>query len=246
VHATYTFDFLTTVSQQLVERLRSLPVTQLAPHLDALAQFQRATGMNQGVYVVHDGELPRYLGKADDVHERLRQHLRKLSGRRNVEHGNIGYKALLLDNSMGTAANEEILIRMYTAEHAGMWNGSGFGPKDPGKNRDTTEPGTFDREHPIVTDFGLDGIADQETVGTLFRKMRRGLPYVFRFEVGKLSRTSVDLAGVPRNAEALLRAAMRALPPGCHGALLSYGMVAYDNPPKRYPEDVVVILSGAE
>ena len=44
-----------------------------------------------------------------------------------------------------------------------MWNGSGFGPKDPGKNRDTTEPGAFDRDHPIITDLQVQNVEDHET-----------------------------------------------------------------------------------
>jgi hypothetical protein len=245
LHATYTFDFLTTVSKQLVEKLDSLPVTPLAANLDALAEFQRETGFVQGVYVIHEGALPKYLGKADDVHDRLKQHLRKLSGRRNIVLGDVGYKALLLDKSMGTAANEEILIRLYEAEHDAMWNGRGFGPKDPGKERDTTAPSPFDRDHPIITDFPVENVEDQETIATLFRKMKDGLPYVFRYQVPAAARnTAVNLAGVPRNAEALLRAAMRVLPQGWHGAILSYGMVMYPVPPKQYPDGVVVIESG--
>lgn len=244
MHATYTFDFLTTVSNQLVERLDSLPVTPLATHLDRLEQYQRETGFVQGVYVLHERDAPKYLGKADNVCHRLRQHHRKLSGRRNIVLHDIGYKALLLDPSMGTAANEDLLIELYTARHYAMWNGSGFGPKDPGKNRDTTEPGRFDRDHPIIEDYPVEEVEDRETVESLFRKMKNCLPYVFRFPKQVPNDASVDLTAVPRRADQLLRAALRALPPGWHGAILSYGMVAYDTTPKQYPDGVVVIQSG--
>ena len=80
----------------------------------------------------------------------------------------------------------------------------------------------------------------------LFRKMKDGLPYVFRYQIDTARTTPIDLTGVPRNAEALLRAAMRVLPHGGHGAILSYGMVAYAVPPKQYPAGVVVISSGIE
>jgi hypothetical protein len=245
LHATYTFDFLTTVSKQLVERLDALPVTPIQANLDALAAFQQQTGFFQGVYVIHEGTTPRYPGKADNVHTRLKQHLRKLSGRRNVVLGDVGYKALLLDKSMGTAANEEILIRLYEAEHDAMWSGGGFGTKDPGKERDTTAPNLFDRDHPIIADFAVPNINDQETIGTLFVKMKRGLPYVFRYgKIGTARTTPIDLTGVPRNAHAVLRGALRVLPQGWHGAILSYGMVVYNVPPKQYPAGVVVIESG--
>jgi Eco29kI restriction endonuclease len=244
LHATYTFDFLTTVSKQLVEKLDSLPVTPLAANLDAVAEFQRTSGFVQGVYLLHEGALPVYLGKADDVHDRLKQHLRKLSGRRNIVVADIGYKALLLDQSMSTAANEDVLIRLFEAQHEAMWNRRGFGPKDPGKERDTTAPSVFDRDHPIIENFPMENVQDQETVGTLLRKMKDGLPYVFRFSIGTARTTPIDLTGVPRNAEALLRAAVHVLPQGWHGAILSYGMVVYNVPPKQYPAGVVVIESG--
>jgi len=245
MHATYTFDFLATVSAQLVENLDSLPVSPLASSLDALEEFQQTSGFIQGVYLLHEGAQPVYLGKADNVHERLKQHLRKLSGRRNIVLPDIGYKALLLDSSMSTAANEAVLIHLYEANHEAMWNRRGFGPKDPGKERDTTTPSAFDRDHPIITDFAVDTVEDRETIETLFGKMKVGLPYVFRHQIGAAGRTVIDMTGVPRNAEALLRAAMRGLPRGWHGAILSYGMVVYNVPPKQYPADVVVIESGA-
>jgi hypothetical protein len=37
---------------------------------------------------------------------------------------------------------------------------------------------------------------------------------------------------------------MRVLPQGWHGAVLSYGMVVYNVPPKQYPAGVAVIESG--
>lgn len=245
MHIAYTFDFLGTVSKQLVDKLDSLGVTALTGGaLDDLAAFQGDTGCAQGVYLIHEGAHPRYLGKADGVADRLAQHLRKLTGRRNIHLADVGYKAVLLDASMSTAANEELLIRLYSEAHAGMWNGKGFGPKDPGRKRDTTDASVFDREHPIITDFAVNGVDDNQTLGSLFRAMKDGLPYVFRYEVGEAADLPINLAGVPRNAEALLRAAMHILPGGWHGAILAYGMVVYPLAPRDYPAGVVVIEGG--
>jgi len=247
MHATYTFDFLTTVSNQLIERLDSLSVTWLTDDaLLALSEFQTTRNSAQGVYLLHEGDAPRYLGKAKNVHVRLRQHLRKLSGRQNINLQEVGYKALLLDNSMSTAANEELLIEMYEGRFDDMWNGGGFGTKDPGKNRDTTVPGKFDQEHRIIRDFPVENIQDQETISSLFNKMKRELPYLFRSAIGDAKSTSLDLTGVERNAESLLRAALQALPSGMHAAILAYGMVAYNNAPRHYPLSVVVIPSGSQ
>ncbi len=244
MHTTYTFDFLTTISHQLVEELDLLVATPLTANaLEKLNEDQSACGTRQGVYVLFLEGMPVYLGKADNVHERLRQHLRKLSGRLNVDVSRLGYKALLLDKSISTAANEDVLIDLFRDNHEELWNGTGFGPKDPGRERDTTAPNKFDREFPIRADFPVETVADVETVGSLFHKMKRELPYVFRHgltpEVGALA---IDLRDVPRTAEALLTAAMAVMEPGWQAVILSHGMVVYkDN--KAYAPEIRTIRS---
>jgi hypothetical protein len=229
VHTFYNFQFLDTVSQQLREALDNLQVTPLnAKTLAKLVQAQTKQHAAQGVYFLHlDGE-PFYLGKADDVASRLREHLEKLKGRQGIDASKAGYKAILLDKSMSTAANEDILIKMFSVSHTGMWNNKGFGPKDPGQNRDTTIPSLFDRQHPIRADFVLEDILDTETIASLFQKMKGQLPYLFRYERDEeaYART-INLAGVVRTAQGLLESAIRSLPSGWHGAVLSFGMVVY-------------------
>lgn len=244
MHANYSFHFLETVSKQLVDELEALTVSFLdAAALARLAADQAASNAHQGVYLLRLAGQPVYLGKADDVHDRLRQHLRKLSGRQNIDLAQVGYKALLLDKSMSTAANETVLIGLFRRHHEGMWNGTGFGPKDPGKNRDTTAPGPFDRDHPIKADYPLTTVTDVETVTSLFRKMKNELPYVFRYELTANSgNINLDLDQVPRSAEMLLRAAMQALEPGWQAAILSYGMVVYPAQ-KNYGPQVTTMLS---
>lgn len=246
MHATYNFHFLNTVSRELVAELNRLPLSVLDDAaLLRLAADETSLQARQGVYVLHYEGRPVYLGKADDVHERLKQHLRKLSGRRHVDLSRVGYRALLLDRSMSTAANETVLIGLFQLDFQGMWNGTGFGPKDPGKQRDTTAPGRFDREHPIRTDFPVRTVSDQETVTTLYRKMKSELPFVFRYELRSIvGDTPVVLAGIPRTAEELLRASMSAIAPGWHAAILSYGMVVYEGR-KAYGPGVSVIESGS-
>lgn len=103
--------------------LEALPESSLNTEtLLSLQQYQQDCGTHQGVYVIHHNGVPVYVGKANNVSDRLSQHLMKLSGRRGIAPESIGYKALLLDKSMGTAANEDILITMFKAEHAEMWN----------------------------------------------------------------------------------------------------------------------------
>jgi hypothetical protein len=236
VHSIYTFNFLETISEQLKHGLESMPATSLnAQTLAALRAFQREQGRPQGVYLLHYRDQPAYVGKANDVAERLEQHLEKLIGRRGIDLPAVGYKALLLDSSMGTAASEDVLIRMFKQNNVGMWNGQGFGPKDPGQNRDNTEPGFFDRTFPIIADYPISGLSDDETLGTVLTEMKRQLPYLFRFRVGPTERAMhISLLGVSRDAESLLRHIVRSLGAGWHGAVISYGMVLYPGV-KDYP-----------
>jgi hypothetical protein len=235
MHALYSFDFLDTISKQLQEKLDEMGVTALnADQLAELEAFQKENLRKQGVYVIHYDGIPKYIGKANNVAERLKQHFRKLTGRKNIEAHRIGYKCLLLDKSMSTAANEDLLIEKYKEVHSELWNGQGFGPKDPGKERDTTAPGTFDQSYPIRLDFQQADIDDAESVKSLCKKLKSNLPYVFRYEVSPRLDELLDLAGVERYPKPLVQALVNHLGEGWRGAVLSYGIVIYKNQ-KNYP-----------
>lgn len=235
MHSFYNFDFLGTISRQLQEKLEELPVSILnAQSLEALTAFQTESKARQGVYLLHYDEKPVYVGKADNIADRLSQHLRKLTGRENIDTAKIGYKALLLDKSMSTAANENVLVTLFKAKHSDMWNGQGFGPKDPGQQRDTTRPGPFDTRHPIKQNYFVPDVADDETVASLLEKMKSNLPYVCRYALEGHEDQPINLRGITRTARALMQAVVNTLGPGWKAGILSYGMVLYRNE-KRYP-----------
>lgn len=244
MQALYVFDFLRTVSQQLKQTLEQLPASPLDDSAIArLQEFQTESRSTQGVYLLmYEGE-PRYIGKANNVRDRALQHLTKLRGRRDIDPSVLSYKVLLLDKSMSTAANEDILIGMFKEQYTGMWNGAGFGPKDPGKERDTTKPGKFDQQHPIIEDFPVhlhmaaDGGIE---LGKLLSTMKSQLPYVFRYDVPTAELGShVNLASVPLIARDLLQAVVNHLGLGWRGAIISYGMVLYKTN-KHYPHGIEV------
>jgi hypothetical protein len=241
----YSFHFLDTVSQQLVDKLDDItPLTLSAKTLTELADFQESKHAKQGIYVLYLEGAPVYLGKADNVEDRLSQHLNKLSGRNNVVLDEVGFKALLLDRSMSTAANEATLIAFFSKSHKGLWNKRGFGPKDPGKNRDTTRPGFFDQNFPIRTDYPVPDVADELTIGALFKTMKTALPYVFRYQrlPAAIAKTTLNLKCVPHEAAALLRHALLLFPAGWHAAFVSFGMVVYRGS-KAYWHTAEVIVS---
>jgi len=239
LHSLYVFDFLQTVSFQLKEMLEDLDETVLNDDtLAELVRYQREIGSHQGVYVLHYDGKPKYVGKANNVADRLSQHLTKLSGRKGIARESIGYKSLLLDKSMSTAANEGLLIEMFLKEHKDMWNGGGFGTKDPGKERDTTKPGKFDQAYPIIDDYAIELKTDEHgglKLSALFATMKSQLPYVFRFEVPAVELDKTIILGSPeRSARVLLQAAVTFLGEGWKGAIISYGMVLYKTT-KQYP-----------
>jgi len=239
LYSLYVFDFLQTVSQQLKDRLETLIASPLND--DAIAQlseFQTVSRSTQGVYLlIYDGQ-PRYIGKANNIKDRLSQHLTKLKGRRNIDLAALTYKVLLLDKSMSTAANEDILISLFKEQYSGMWNGAGFGPKDPGRERDTTKPGKFDQQHPIIDDYPVVIHPNEDgalTVDQILVAMKSQLPYVFRYEVSKeISMSRVNIAKVSHIARDLLQAVVSQLGVGWRGGIISYGMVLYKTT-KNYP-----------
>lgn len=235
MHSFYNFDFLGTISRELQDELEKLSVSILnAQTIEALITFQTQSNAKQGVYLLHYDAEPVYVGKADNIANRLKKHLRKLTGRQAIDAGKIGYKALLLDKSMSTAANEDLLIKLFRERHPGMWNSQGFGTNDPGQQRDTTRPGPFDTRHPIKADYPVPNIADNETVQTLLAKMQRALPYVCRFDLEGHGDVPVPLQGIEQTARSLMRVVVKTLGPGWKAGILSYGMVLYRNE-KNYP-----------
>ncbi|MEW7848401.1 GIY-YIG nuclease family protein [Massilia aurea] len=239
MHDLYVFDFLRTVSHQLKDTLEILPASDLNDAaIMRLQDFQLESRTSQGVYVlIYEGQ-PKYIGKANNVKERLSQHLTKLRGRKNIILDSLSYKALLLDKSMSTAANEDILIGLFRQEYAGMWNGAGFGPKDPGRERDTTKPGKFDQEHRIIEDYLINVNLDENHkvgLGHLLSAMKSQLPYVFRYEVDAENlKSEIDLKASRHTAKDLLQAVVNHLGEGWRGAVISYGMVLYKSN-KNYP-----------
>ena len=125
------------------------------------------------------------------------------------------------------AENESVLIAIFRQSHAAMWNGKGFGPKDPGQERDTTRPSFFDRTYPIDDAWPVSFPDDSTTAVHLLDAIKQTVPYTFRFDLGGAGSTVVDLTGVPRTARTLLGATVRALGTGWKGAVLAYGMVLY-------------------
>ncbi len=201
------------VTEQLVERLSQLTSTPLTDEaLEQLTAFQIAKEANQGVYVIYHMGVAVYAGKAVGLAERLKQHLWKLRGRQGIDIQEVGLKALLLDENWSTSANEDLLINHFKSHNECRWNGIGFGPKDPGKNRDGGEPNWFDKNYPIREDYIIQNVPNETTVATLLACIKAQVPYLFRYDVPAVEgATAINLTGIERTALALVIKATQAL-----------------------------------
>jgi len=205
MHALFKFRLPVAVTKQLIANLEGLSATPLTHEaLVSLKEFQVENDVQSGVYVLYLAEKAVYAGKADDVVERLQQHLKKVRGRLILADQDVRYKALVLDENWSTSANEGLLIAHYEEKGESAWNGVGFGPKDVGKRRDGSEPSWFDKEYPINTMWTIHSLEDRATLREVLAAMKAQLPYLLRYELDAedLDRM-LDLANVERTTHGL-------------------------------------------
>lgn len=178
--AHFDFDLASALSGQLVTALTSLEEGNLT--LEHLSQVPP----EQGVYqLFRHGNLV-YIGKADDLRARLTQHERKISGRQNISVEEMGFKCLSVAPTWTPMALEDSLIKHYKSQEDGCeWNGNGFGPHDPGRERETTnkDPEGFDSQFPIRENWPCMAItAGAWNARNLLSALKKELPYLFRYD----------------------------------------------------------------
>lgn len=227
--AFFRFDLPRAVAEHLFKGLDKLKPSLLTVEtLNSLRAFQLEMRSTQGVYVIYEQQTAVYAGKSNELADRLEQHRDKLRARRGIDMTTIGFKALVLDESWSTSANEDLLIAQFKERGECNWNGTGFGPKDPGKERDTTKPSWFNNAYPIRDDWAVENIADEVPVGEVLRILKDQLPFLLRYDkLGKSAESLVKLHKVPRNARAVLIECAQALGPKWQLTLLKYGFILY-------------------
>ncbi len=219
-YTNFEIDIISALSSQLVAAFSKLEIGQLADEqIDSPPK-------GQGVYKLYYYGARVYVGKAEQLKKRLGEHRFKISGRQHIESSDMGFKCLFIHRNWTALAPEDSLIRHYRAASEGgcAWNGNGFGPHDPGRDRESTDkhPEGFDSQFPIRKDWICDWIeAGSHNAFALLKNMKRGLPYLLRFQTAKKQSAKPhedyqDLTiGVPRDrmgAEDLLRTIAQALP----------------------------------
>ena len=208
----------------------------------------------QGVYQLFlDGQLV-YIGKTDGeagLLKRLSRHAKKILHRHNLDPARVSFKAIRI--FVFTAMDLETqLIKHYTQDKGTLWNGSGFGSNDPGRKRDTSEPGRFDQEFPIDIDRELeDDFSGTDTAANVAARVKLLLPYTFRFQtIGKSRKPHADLAETivvisPGNntARKVIEEMVRQLPSGWQATALSAVMILYKESREDYPDASILARS---
>jgi hypothetical protein len=164
----------------------------------------------------------------------------------------IGFQCLYVHPNWTALAPEDALIKYHRKLGKGScpWNGNGFGPHDPGRERESTnqKPEGFDATYPIREDWPCSWIQTGEyTAEQLLRSLKKGLPFLLRFEMEApkskkphpshiSTKLRVPRDGMPANE--LLKLAARSLP-GWQATVFPGHMILYKER-KTYKHGTVI------
>lgn len=238
-------------------------LARLVATLDAMQRAPLKTDIldkipeTQGVYQIFLDEQLVYIGKTDaeaGLCQRLRRHHRKTQHRIGLDTARLSFKAVRI--YVFTAVDLETqLINHYGGRSKVVWNGSGFGSNDPGRERDTTKYKNehFDLKYPIDIDLEIAmKRATSKVADDILAALKEALPYVFRYQsAGKKSRKAhADLCttkvSIPSRGPYTTRSVtinvVSQLPRGWQATLLPSHVILYKEK-KKYPHGRVISRS---
>jgi hypothetical protein len=227
----------------LLEALAKEPLYELSTQsLDDL-------GKTAGVYELHYsppgiGSQLVYIGKAEQsLHDRLRQHMRKIDGRLNIETRHMRFRCLEMADDLSYLAPEQLLLKLFVAEgHEVPWARNGFGNKDPGRARDRTAPAAsaFDALYPIDLSYqvNLDGFAEETTAREFANRLKGRLPFGFRCSPyeGKFDEIPATFPDGPVSADEAFRLLARYAGKDWQITALAGYVVMYEERYTDYPQ----------
>lgn len=230
-HKDFTLSITKALGDQLAAALDGLDRAPLAE--ENIARLKEKPGVYQ-LYL--NGEFV-YVGKADrSLPVRLRNHLRKISGRRNISLDEMAFSCLYVAEDFSALAPEQLLI----THHKGMgnipWNNNGFGNKDPGRQRDHTIPNRFDVKFPIDLDRPVGGLSPGETtLHEFLEAIKAALPYNFRYGSSAEFKThSVHVPTDEMTADQVFQLVSAAIPATWQITALKGYVIMYDDSPNTY------------
>ncbi|MBN1459034.1 MAG: hypothetical protein JXA57_05825 [Armatimonadetes bacterium] len=178
----FEFDLVTALFEQITKAFHQITPVPLT------AENVTRVGRRSGVYGLTHKERIVYVGKADDdVQSRLAKHRRQLSGRVGILPEQVQFRCVYLAKTWDPFKPEDSLQN----ELKPSWNEKGFGPNDPGRNRDNTVllDDNWHVLYPLDPDWCCAEIqAGVYKVLTLLRKVARSTPFWVRFQGNRRSR----------------------------------------------------------
>ncbi|MFY7064675.1 Eco29kI family restriction endonuclease [Nocardiopsis changdeensis] len=155
-----------------------------------------------GIYQLYHNEHFVYVGKADkNLPQRIKIHLKKISGRKNISIDEMKFTCLYVDEDFPAVAPEKLLIAKYRERGEIPWNTNGFGNNDPGRQRDGTiiPANHFDVLHPINLELPVQGIGPGKLpLRKLLAEFKKQLPYNFRYALKLLGPMGDVETTIPR------------------------------------------------
>lgn len=237
--ATNRGDFRLSITQalgdQLADALDELEPAPLTPENLGLLE-DRA-----GVYQLYRNGDFVYVGKADkSLPTRINKHLRKISGRRNIDLSEMTFTCLYVAEDFSALAPEKLLIKEYRKRGEIPWNNNGFGNNDPGKRRDETvvKANHFDNLHPIDVDRVLTTLPQGPVaLNRLLPRAAKEIPYTFRYLKKGYGNAYKAVVNVPENPTIndLFQMIAGALPETWQIALLPGRAIMYPDGRRSYP-----------
>ena len=211
----------------------------------------------QGVYQLLVQNEIVYIGKTDSeagLKKRLVRHALTIQHRSNLDVRHVSFKAVRV--FVFTAMDLETqLIRHYRGKSSIIWNNSGFGSNDPGRQRDWTaaKPTSFDVLYPIDLDQQINlNLPDRAHAIDVLQALRRELPYTLRIEGprGKRFALHADFDGlmIERSSgyttvREVLTEIVAALPNGWQATALAGRVILYKERVDNYPSGRIIARS---
>ena len=193
-------DFRLSVTRALRDQLiESLATIEPGPLVrDLLDQLEH----RGGVYELFDDGVLVYIGKSNhDLPSRLNQHRIKLGGRVGGLLDRVTFRCVYVDEDLHAVSAETLLIDAYRAQHQAVWNTNGFGNKDPGQQRDTSEvkAAHFDALYPIDLDQPVAVTLPEApmSVNDMLWAIKTALPYNFRFDQATATKHELEQLATP-------------------------------------------------
>lgn len=240
-HQTFRLSITKALGDQLADSLAAVERVPLRP--DLISQV----GRRSGVYQLYLADEFVYVGKANgDLRGRLTQHHTKLFGRTGIDMDEMTFSCLYVMEDFSALAPERLLIDRYREAGQIPWNVSGFGNKDPGRNRDMTRVKAmhFDARYPINLDFAVDGLPVGPVVPAEYMlALKNWLPFTFRFDDAVEGLEGEFLAEPVATADQAFELLSAALPAPWQIVALPGYVVAYPND-TTYPSAIRVYRSG--